>query len=144
MARTLLVAVVVFALGAVAYAGASQQPQTAKQEQSTRIEPVAVPTGDGAPVITDGVFTPGEWDDALKIAVADGVTLFLKEYRGVVFVGIRGAAGPSDLYLAPPGGRDRSRGASRRRSRTVATQPHDQRLAGTAPQVSSVTWIGVK
>ncbi len=55
-------------------------------------------------MVTDGAFTPGEWDDVLKLAVADGVTLYLKEYRGVVFVGIRGANGPSDLYLAAPGG----------------------------------------
>jgi hypothetical protein len=96
--------VAAFALGAVVFTSTGQQPPAAKQEQPTRVEPVAVPTGDGAPVITDGVFTPGEWDDALTIPVADGVTLFLKEYRGVVFVGIRGATGPSDLYLAPPGG----------------------------------------
>lgn len=47
-----------------------------------RVQPVTVPTGDGTPVITDGVFTPGERDDALEIPVSDGVTMFLKEYRG--------------------------------------------------------------
>jgi hypothetical protein len=70
--------------------------------------PLAVPAGDGAPVITDGLFTPGEWDDALRLAIADGVTLSLKEYRGVVFIGVRGEGqgqiGPSELSLAVPGG----------------------------------------
>jgi hypothetical protein len=68
------------------------------------VKPVAVPRGDGAPVITDGIFTAGEWDDALKIVVNDGVTAYLKEYRGVVFVGVRGqqanGIGPSELSLA--------------------------------------------
>jgi hypothetical protein len=68
------------------------------------LKPVTVPRGDGAPVITDGIFTAGEWDDALKIVVNDGVTLYLKEYRGVVFVGVRGqqsnGIGPSELSLA--------------------------------------------
>ncbi len=68
------------------------------------VKPVTVPRGDGAPVVTDGIFTAGEWDDAIKIVVNDGVTLYLKEHRGVVFVGVRGqqanAIGPSELSLA--------------------------------------------
>ncbi len=72
--------------------------------------PIAVPQGNGAPVITDGTFSPGEWDDALRIPLTEGgeVTLNLKEYRGVVFVGVRGPVGPflgaSELCLAAPGG----------------------------------------
>jgi hypothetical protein len=66
--------------------------------------PVAVPRGDGAPVITDGMFTAGEWDDARMVVVNDGVTLYVKEYRGVVFIGVRGAQangiGPSELSLS--------------------------------------------
>jgi len=68
------------------------------------VKPVAVPRGDGAPVVTDGIFTPGEWDDALRVVVNEGVTLYVKEHRGVVFVGVRGqqanGIGPSDLSLA--------------------------------------------
>jgi hypothetical protein len=71
-------------------------------------KPVPVPEGNGTPVITDGVFSPGEWDDALSIALSEAVSLHLKSYRGVVFVGVRGkgpaAIGPSELYLAVPGG----------------------------------------
>ncbi len=72
--------------------------------------PIAVPQGNGAPVITDGIFSPGEWDDALRVPLTEGgeVTLHLKEYRGVVFVGVRGPVGPflgaSELSLAAPGG----------------------------------------
>ncbi len=70
--------------------------------------PVTVPQGTGAVVITDGTFSAGEWDDALAVAVADGVTLLLKEQRGVVFIGVRGpqknGIGPSEISLAAPGG----------------------------------------
>ncbi len=104
MVRTSLLAVAALALGAVAYAGAAQQPQPAKQARPARIEPVTVPTGDGAPVITDGVFSAGEWNDALEMPVVDGVTMLLKEYRGVVFLGLRGVKSPVDMWLAAPGG----------------------------------------
>lgn len=70
--------------------------------------PLSVPQGDGTPVITDGQFSPGEWDDALRVVMQGPVTLHVKELRGVVFVGIRGKSpldiGPSELLLAAPGG----------------------------------------
>ncbi len=67
--------------------------------------PVTVPEGNGAPVITDGIFSPGEWEDARRITLAEMVTLYVKHYRGVVFVGLRGRdVGPSDLFIALPGG----------------------------------------
>jgi len=80
-------------------------PQAARPAVTS---PVTVPEGNGAPVITDGIFSPGEWDDALRIALSETVTLYLKDYRGVVFIGVRGQGaagiGPSDLFLAAPGG----------------------------------------
>jgi hypothetical protein len=84
---------------------ARSAPQTAGAAPPTPA-PVAVPQGDGAPVITDGIFSPGEWDDALRIAVATDVALHLKEHRGVVYVGVRGTGGigPSELSLATPSG----------------------------------------
>jgi hypothetical protein len=69
---------------------------------------IRVPEGSGVPVITDGLFSPGEWDDATRVALAATVQLYVKQYRGVVFVGIRGSGaagiGPSELLLAAPGG----------------------------------------
>jgi hypothetical protein len=69
---------------------------------------LAVPEGNGVPVITDGLFSPGEWDDAIRVPLAPTVQLYLKQYRGVVFIGIRGSGpagiGPSELLLAVPGG----------------------------------------
>jgi hypothetical protein len=70
--------------------------------------PIVVPEGDGAPVITDGLFSPGEWDDAVRTPVGNSVALHLKRWRDVVYVGVRGedvvGVGPSELCLAVPGG----------------------------------------
>jgi hypothetical protein len=67
-----------------------------------------VPEGNGVPVITDGIFSPGEWDDAHRSVLTPSVELFVKQHRGVVFIGVRGsgqgAIGPSALFLAVPGG----------------------------------------
>lgn len=61
-----------------------------------------------APVITDGTFSPGEWDDALRVPVGNSVGLYVKRWRDVVFLGVRGesgaAIGPTELGLAVPGG----------------------------------------
>ena len=69
--------------------------------------PVVVPQGDGMPVITDGINSPGEWGDALRVPMSGTTAVYLKHYRGVVFVGVfgEGGVGPSDLSLAVPGGR---------------------------------------
>jgi len=75
---------------------------------SERVAPVAVPAGRCVPVLTDGLFTAGEWDDAARVAVADGVTLLVKELGGVVLIGVRSAVqagiGPSEVFLAAPDG----------------------------------------
>lgn len=70
-------------------------------------KPIAVPTGTGVPVLTDGLFSPGEWDDALRMPLSAHAELCLKQFRDVVFIGVRGvgktALGPTDLFLATPG-----------------------------------------
>ena len=70
--------------------------------------PIAVPEGNGAPVITDGAFSPGEWEAAQRIPVGNSVVLYLLQWRDVVYVGIRGESGgsigPSEVSLAAPGG----------------------------------------
>lgn len=92
-------AAIIVALGAVNARQADSPPAQAA---------VRVPEGNGAPVITDGIFTPGEWDDALQIPLNETARLCVKHYRGVVFIGVRGGRnaeiGPSDLFLAIPGG----------------------------------------
>lgn len=99
---TTTTAVMMFALGTLDARQADSPPAQAATA------PVAVPESNGAPVITDGIFSPGEWEDALQIALNETARLYIKHYRGVVFLGVRGGRkaeiGPSDLFLAIPGG----------------------------------------
>ena len=96
-------------LGAVGASSGQSGPTPSTQASGPgALAEVVVPEGNGVPVITDGVFSPGEWDDAHRLAVTASVQLYLKQYRGVVFIGVRGSGpagiGPSDLFLAVPGG----------------------------------------
>ena len=50
---------------------------------------IRVPAGNGKPILTDGIFSPDEWDDALKIEVRPNIHLLLKKSAGFVFLGIR-------------------------------------------------------
>jgi hypothetical protein len=94
-------------IGSIQISANGPQNPTTTAGPGVAADAIDVPQGDGAPVITDGIFTPGEWGDALEVVVNDGVRLYFKDYRGVVFVGVRGGQhgiGPSDLSLAAPGG----------------------------------------
>ena len=50
---------------------------------------VRVPEGNGTPILIDGIFSPGEWDDALKISVRPTIELLLKKSSGYLFLGVR-------------------------------------------------------
>ncbi len=97
---------VTLACGLLALPTHGQQRVREERVVTVVAQSVVVPTGNGVPVMTDGIFTPGEWDDALLIALGETLELRVKEYRGVVFIGLRGPAGigPADLFLSVPGG----------------------------------------
>jgi len=50
---------------------------------------VKVPEGNSNPILIDGIFSKAEWQDALTIKANDSVTLFLKQFRGHVFIGVK-------------------------------------------------------
>ncbi len=97
---------VTVAYNLLALSAHGQQPVLEKRVVGVIAQSVVVPTSNGVPVITDGIFTPHEWDDALPIALGETLELRVKEYRGVVFIGLRGPAGigPADLFLSIPDG----------------------------------------
>jgi 3-oxoadipate enol-lactonase len=69
-------------------------------------ESIIVPEGNGEPVLLDGLFSPGEWIDAKKVDIHPNVSLYLKKYRGHVFVGIKIAPfriSVVDIFLSPDG-----------------------------------------
>jgi hypothetical protein len=69
-------------------------------------ESINMPEGDGRPILLDGLFSPGEWDDAKKIDIHQNVSLYLKKYRGHVFVGIKITPFKTsvvDMFISPDG-----------------------------------------
>ncbi len=67
---------------------------------------VRVPEGNGKPILTDGVFSPGEWDDALKVPIRPNIELLLKRSAGFAFIGIRYmpfTLSVVDLFISPDG-----------------------------------------
>jgi len=55
-------------------------------------EVLKVPVGGGTPVLIDGQFAADEWSDALTLHVAPSVDLYLRQYKGHVFLGVKMAA----------------------------------------------------
>ena len=69
---------------------------------------IVVPEGKGIPVLLDGLFSPGEWEDAKRIPIHENVTLFMKTCGGYVFIGIKISpykASVIDLFISPAGGK---------------------------------------
>jgi hypothetical protein len=68
---------------------------------------IVVPPGVGTPVLTDGVFSDGEWDDAAQLHVNDSITVFFKQQNGHVFIGVlcpELTIPVFDLFFDPRGG----------------------------------------
>ncbi len=67
---------------------------------------VRVPEGNGRPILIDGLFSPGEWDDALKIQIRSDLQLLLKKSAGFVFLGLKYSPftlAVVDLFISPDG-----------------------------------------
>lgn len=70
------------------------------------LEPIRVPEGDGQPVMLDGLFSYGEWEDAMKIDIHQNISLYLKKYSGHVFLGVKVTPYKTfvvDLFISPDG-----------------------------------------
>ena len=74
--------------------------------QTDLSETIKVPEGNGKPVLLDGIFSPGEWEDARKIDINQNVDLFIKKYQGHVFIGVKTTPYKTfvvDLFISPNG-----------------------------------------
>lgn len=63
---------------------------------------IKVPQGDGTPVLIDGRISDDEWRDAKVITPDPAVQLYLKQFRGHVFIGVkmnRAAASYVDMFI---------------------------------------------
>jgi hypothetical protein len=52
---------------------------------------IKVPAGKGKQVVTDGIFSTGEWDDALSYSVADNYNIYLKADSEILYIGLKSA-----------------------------------------------------
>jgi hypothetical protein len=52
---------------------------------------IVVPEGKGKQVVTDGIFSNGEWGDALSYAVADSYDIYLKADSESLYIGLKSA-----------------------------------------------------
>jgi 3-oxoadipate enol-lactonase len=67
---------------------------------------IRVPEGNGQPVLLDGHFSPGEWEQAQEIDIHPNVRLYLKKYRGHIFIGIKITSYQTsvvDMFISPDG-----------------------------------------
>ena len=70
--------------------------------QHKDIPVIQVPEGQCKPVLLDGIMTPAEWDDALKVKIHERIDLLVKVNAGHLFLGLKfeDAAGVIvDLWL---------------------------------------------
>jgi hypothetical protein len=52
---------------------------------------IAVPERKDTQVATDGIFSTGEWDDALHYSVAENYSIFLKADTEILYIGLKSA-----------------------------------------------------
>lgn len=48
-----------------------------------------VPEGKCSPVLVDGIFSAGEWDDATKMNIHDSGVLYFKKIQGHIYIGLK-------------------------------------------------------
>ena len=54
-----------------------------------KIKKIKVPETSKSPVLVEGIFRSGEWDDAKKIVAGKNLELFFKQNSGHLFIGIK-------------------------------------------------------
>ncbi len=80
-------------------------PPAQRAPYDAQSKTVIVPEGSGSRIILDGIFSKGEWDDALQYPITDHYTIYLKADPEVLLIGLK-SANPSvcqvtDLWITP-------------------------------------------
>jgi hypothetical protein len=88
MDKLFLYLLITLILAGVLFAQTSPQAEPSPSSVPAQ-ESIAVPEGNGKPVLLDGLFARGEWDDALRISIHDRIKLFLKVNSGHLFIGLK-------------------------------------------------------
>lgn len=95
--------IAVFTFSLILILAVCNQTDTSSPAADPSVE-IAVPEGNGMPVLIDGVFQEGEWDDALQVQVSDTVVLSFKKFKGHLFIAMqcKGIVVPvANLFFSP-------------------------------------------
>jgi hypothetical protein len=101
--RNLADASIIFSIWAILIFPACDQTDTESAVSDPAME-IAVPEGNGLPVLIDGIFQEGEWDDAMQVSATDIVTLYFKKFEGHLFIAMEceDIVGPvANLFFSP-------------------------------------------
>ncbi len=96
-------ALFIFSFFAILIFSVCNQTDTESVATDPAVE-IVVPEGNGMPVLIDGVFQKGEWDDALQVQVSDIVKLYFKKFKGHLFIAMECndvIAIVTNLFFAP-------------------------------------------
>jgi len=101
MKKCLTIVSITCVLAGAGFALAGQQPGPSAPSVAA-LSSLVVPEGNGRPVLLDGLFAPGEWDDALRVPINDRLELLLKTNSGHLFLGLKfedGLGVITDLWM---------------------------------------------
>jgi SnoaL-like domain len=101
MNKCLTILSITCVLAGAGFALAGQQPGPAAPSAAA-VSSLVVPEGNGKPVLLDGLFAPGEWDDALRVPIHERVEILLKTNSGHLFLGLKfkdGLGVITDLWM---------------------------------------------
>lgn len=92
-----------FLLGFMIFPYWGCQKAEEKAEQISLADPINLKDAGDIPILLDGIFSPGEWDDALSFSIEQRVNLLIKTKKGHLFVGIKCSdlkIPVADIYLS--------------------------------------------
>lgn len=127
-------------------ATAAERPPRTEAAPRVQDRVLAVPERASAPILLDGLFTAGEWDDAVRIDGGGGVTLLFKRDAGHLFIGVRcpGLEAPvADLFIQPAGNEIHQLHASAQIGERVVVEGEDRPYVwGRSPdwQANEIRW----
>jgi hypothetical protein len=101
MRKCLMVLLIACVLARIGFAQAGPRSSLSSPPPSS-LDNITVPEGNGKPVLLDGLFAPGEWDDALRVPVHERVDILLKTNSGHLFLGLKfedGLGVITDLWM---------------------------------------------
>ncbi len=82
----------------------AQEPQSGKEiTYDAQSKSITVPEGKSNQIVIDGIFSAGEWDDALKFPISEQFDLYLMVDSGILFIGLKSAKplgmAVSEIYI---------------------------------------------